>query len=356
MAFTRPTLTELVNRVCTKINTYVENANAFVRQSVFNVWAKIIAAMHLDLYIYMDQMAKNFFVTTADINGLMERGSDIGVFRKKASFATGYITISGTAGISIPNGTLFTTISEQQYKTTADVVIASGGTVSVQIMAVSSGKNGNQDAGTEFTLVNPIVGVTPTATADEMGITGGADIEGTEEYRARILLAMRNEVGAGDTLFYEKAALSRPGVTRAKAYRTYAGAGTVGVTFLMENTYPDGIPQSGDIAEMKEYLESIAPADLNELVVFAPTPTVINIVINDLRPDTLAMKSAIDDSLTALFNGYDFGETVYRGQIETAIGSTPGEISHVLAQPVSDTIVPVNGIARLGTITYGVTE
>ncbi len=356
MAFTRPTLTELINRVCTNINTYVEHANAFIKQSVFNVLAKVIAALHLDLYVYLDEMAKNFFITTADINGLMARGSDMGVFRKKASFATGNIIITGTAGTNIPLGTLYSTVSEQQYKTTADAVVESNGTVTVPVQATSTGLNGNADPNTEFTLVNPIAGLLSVATADSNGITGGAETEETEAYRARLLLALRSEAGAGDTIFYENAALSRPGVTRARAYRTYAGAGTVGVTFMMDNTYDDGIPHAGDIADMKEYLESIMPADLNEIIVFAPEPTVINITINDLTPNSEQLKSAINDSLGLLFAGYNFGETVYRGQIETAIGSTPGEISHVLAQPVTDTTVPVNGIAVLGTITYGTGE
>ena len=356
MAFTRPTLTELINRVCTNINTYVEHANAFVKQSVFNVLAKIIGALHLDLYVYLDEMAKNFFITTADINGLMARGSDIGVFRKKASFATGNIIVTGTAGTNIPLGTTYSTISEQQYKTTADAVVGINGTVTVPVQATSTGVAGNQDAGAEFTLVNPIVGLLSSATADSNGITGGAETEETESYRARLLLALRNSPGAGDTVYYENAALSQPGVTRAKAYRTYAGAGTVGVTFLMENTYDDGIPRSGDVAAMKEYLESIMPADLNEIIVFAPTPTVIDITINNLTPDTTQLRDAINNSLVTLFHGYDFGETVYRGQIETAIGAVPGEISHILAAPVADTTIPVNGIAVLGTITYGVTE
>ena len=55
-------------------------------------------------------------------------------------------------------------------------------------------------------------------------------------------------------------------------------------------------------------------------------------------------------------NEYNFGETVYRSQIETVIGSTPGEISHVLAEPTVDTPVSPYGIAVLGTITYGVTD
>lgn len=353
MAFTRPTLTELINRVCVNINTYVDHANAFVKQTVFNVFAKIISALHLDLYVYLDQIQKNFFVTTADINGLIQRGSDIGVFRKKASFATGNIIVNGTMGTLIPLGTTYSTASEQQYKTTADAVIGSNGTVTVPIQATSTGINGNADGGTEFTLVNPIVGLSSTAVADSLGISGGTDIEETESYRNRILLAMRRVAGAGDTVFYENAALSRPGVTRAKAFRTYAGAGTVGVAFMMDNTYSDGIPHAGDIADMKEYLESIMPADLNEIIVFAPTPTIINITINSLTPDTTEMRSAINNSLAALFHEYDFGATVYRGQIETAIGSTPGEISHVLAAPNVDTEIPVNGIALLGTITYG---
>lgn len=356
MAFTRPTLTDLITRVCTNINTYVEHANAFIKQSVFNVLAKIIAALHLDLYVYLDEMAKNFFITTADINGLMARGSDIGVFRKKASFATGNIIVNGTPGTNIPFGTLYSTVSEQQYKTTADAVVGINGTVTVPVQATSTGLNGNADPNTEFTLVNPVAGLLSSATVDNDGITGGAETEETESYRARLLLVLRSEAGAGDTVFYENAALSRPGVTRARAYRTYAGPGTVGVTFLMENTYPDGIPHSGDVAAMKEYLESIMPADLNDIIVFAPEPTVIDITIDNLVPDTTQLRNAINSSLIALFHGYDFGETVYRGQIETAIGSTTGEISHILAQPVADTTVPVNGIAVLGTITYGVTE
>ena len=259
MAFTRPTLTELINRVCTNINTHVERANAFIKQSVFNVLAKIIAALHLDLYVYLDEMAKNFFITTADINGLMARGSDIGVFRKKASFATGNIIITGTVGTTIPLGTLYSNISEQQYKTTSDAVVGSNGTVTVPIQATSTGLKGNADSGTEFTLVNPIVGLLSVATADSNGITGGTETEETESYRARLLLALRTETGAGDTTFYENAALSRPGVTRAKAYRTYAGAGTVGVTFMMDNTYSDGIPHPGDISDMNLIMDSSMP-------------------------------------------------------------------------------------------------
>lgn len=356
MAFTRPTLTELINRICTQINTRVEHANAFIKQSVFNVLAKIIAALHLDLYVYLDQLAKNFFITTADINGLIARGSDIGVFRKKASFATGNIIVSGTPATNIPAGTAYTNVAEQQYKTTADAVIGVGGNVSVPIQAVNTGTDGNAAGQSEFTLVNPIVGINNTAHADEFGITGGADIEGVEEYRARLLLALRNEVGAGDTAFYENAALSRPGVTRARAFRTYAGPGTVGVTFMMGDTYPDGIPHAGDIQDMQEYLESIMPADLNDLIVFAPIPTVVDIHINNLTPDTAAMRTAINNQLVALFHEYNFGETVYRSQIETVIGSTPGEISHVLAEPTVDTPVSPYGIAVLGTITYGVTD
>lgn len=356
MAFTRPTLTELVNRICTQINTHVEHANAFIKQSVFNVWAKIIAALHLDLYVYLDQLAKNFFITTADINGLIARGSDIGVFRKKASFAAGNIIVRGVPATNIPMGTIYTNVAEQQYKTTADAVIGVDGSVSVSIQATMAGTDGNAAPESEFTLVNPIVGILTAATADASGITGGANVEGTEEYRTRILLSLRNEVGAGDTAFYENAALSRPGVTRARAFRTYAGPGTVGVTFMMDDTYADGIPHAGDVADMQEYLESIMPADLNDLIVFAPVPTVIDIQINDLTPDTTAMRSAINNELVVLFREYDFGQTVYRGQIETAIGSTPGEISHVLAAPVVDTTVSPYGIAVLGTITYGVTE
>lgn len=355
MPFVRPTLTSLVNRACATINTYVSNANAFIRESVFNVWAKIIAALHLDLYAYQDELARNFFISTADINGLTARGGDIGVYRKKASYAAGDILISGTPATPVPRGTSFSAPDDAVYKTTEDVVISTNGTILARIMATNTGTSGNQAPNTEFALVNPIVGVNSTATAGENGIVGGADIEGVEEYRARLLLALRSVAGAGDVVYYENAALSQPGVTRARAFRTYAGPGTVGVTFMMDNTYADGIPTAGDVAAMQEYLESIMPADLNDLVVFAPTPVVVNITINDLNPDNISLRGDINNALAAQFRAYDFGESVFRSQIEATIGSVPGEISHTLAVPTGDTAVSEYSIAILGTITYGVT-
>lgn len=355
MPFVRPTLTSLVNRACATINTYVSNANAFIRESVFNVWAKIIAALHLDLYAYQDELARNFFISTADINGLTARGGDIGVYRKKASYASGNISINGTPATPVPRGTKFSAPDEAVYETTADTVIGANGVALVKIIATTTGADGNQDAYTEFSLVNPIVGVDTTAVAGENGIVGGADIEGVEEYRARLLLALRSVAGAGDVVYYENAALSQPGVTRARAFRTYAGPGTVGVTFMMDNTYADGIPTAGDVAAMQEYLESIMPADLNDLVVFAPTPVVVNITINDLNPDNISLRGDINNALAAQFRAYDFGESVFRSQIEATIGSVPGEISHTLAVPTGDTAVSEYSIAILGTITYGVT-
>lgn len=356
MPFVRPTLTSLINRACTTINTYVTNANAFIRESVFNVWAKIIAALHLDLYAYQDELVRNFFISSADINGLNARGGDIGVYRKKASYAAGDILITGTPATPVPRGTAFSAPDDAVYKTTDAAVIGADGTVLVRIMATTTGAAGNQAPNTEFALVNPIIGVNATATATQNGIVGGADIEGVEEYRARLLLALRREAGAGDTVYYENAALSQPGVTRARAFRTYAGPGTVGVTFMMDNTYDDGIPQPGDIAAMQEYLESIMPADLNDLVVFAPNPVVINIGINNLNPDTVALREDINNALAEQFRAYDFGESVFRSQIEATIGAAPGEISHTLIMPTGDTAVSEYSIAILGKITYGVTE
>lgn len=356
MAFVRPTLTTLINRACTTINTYVSNANAFVRESVFNVFAKIIAALHLDLYAYQDELVRNFFISTADINGLTARGGDIGVYRKKASYATGDILIAGTPATPVPRGTAFSAPDAAIYKTTEDVVVGADGNVLARIMATNTGTTGNQAPGTKFALVNPIVGVNSTAAATENGIVGGADIEGVEEYRARLLLALRREAGAGDTVYYENAALSQPGVTRARAYRTYAGPGTVGVTFMMDNTYDDGIPQAGDIDAMQKYLESIMPADLNDLVVFAPTPVVIDIKINNLNPDTVALREDINNALVQQFRNYDFGESVFRSQVEATIGAVPGEISHTLTMPANDTAVSEYSIAILGSITYGVTK
>jgi uncharacterized phage protein gp47/JayE len=106
----------------------------------------------------------------------------IGITRKPASYATGTVTFTGTAGTVIPLQFLVST-GTYQFWTQQIATIPSCGTVDVPIRAIELGNTSNVLASTITTIVNPLTGV--TAVTNAAATTGGADIETDESLRAR---------------------------------------------------------------------------------------------------------------------------------------------------------------------------
>ena len=106
----------------------------------------------------------------------------IGITRKPASYATGTVTFTGTAGTVIPLQFLVST-GTYQFWTQQIATIPAGGTVDVPIRALELGNTSNVLAGTITTIVNPLAGVTSATNA--LSTTGGADVETDELLRAR---------------------------------------------------------------------------------------------------------------------------------------------------------------------------
>ena len=106
----------------------------------------------------------------------------IGITRKPASYATGEVTFTGTAGTVIPLQFLVST-GKYQFWTQQIATIPSGGTVDVPIRALELGNTSNVLASTITTIVNPLTGV--TAVTNTLATTGGADVETDEALRNR---------------------------------------------------------------------------------------------------------------------------------------------------------------------------
>lgn len=106
----------------------------------------------------------------------------IGITRKPASYATGTVTFTGTAGTVIPLQFLVST-GTYQFWTQQIATIPSGGTVDVPIRAIELGNTSNVLSNTITTIVNPLTGI--TAVTNALGTTGGADVETDESLRAR---------------------------------------------------------------------------------------------------------------------------------------------------------------------------
>jgi len=185
MPFERPTLTQLVDRIQTDIETQITGGDSLLRRSVLKVLAKVLAgAVHL-LYSYLGFQAEQLFVSSADIEGLEKIADEYGLNRNDATYAVGNAVATGTNTIIIPVGTELQSSDGVVYVVDNDTTIADE-VATLALTAKEAGADGNQDPSTILTFVSPIIGVNSQVEIDSSGLTGGADEETDEELRTRV--------------------------------------------------------------------------------------------------------------------------------------------------------------------------
>jgi uncharacterized phage protein gp47/JayE len=134
------------------------------------------------------------------------------------------------------------------------------------------------------------------------------------------------------------------------------GRSDVGIWFLMDDTYINGIPQASDVTAARTYIDARRPA--GALVsIAAPVAVPVGVTITSLIPDTTAVRERIAIELSDLMrrarvatltNPY----TLYRSQISEAISIAIGETGHTLTAPVSDVVLAAGQIPVLGAVVF----
>jgi len=188
------------------------------------------------------------------------RCEEHGVLPRPAVAATGSVRLTGTAGTSVPIGTIVATPADEaaeapsiEYETTEAAVLNAQGVAVIPIKAVAAGTNGNVPAGAIALLGQSIPGVTGISNTEP--ITGGADEESDESLLARYLLKVRQPGTSGNKADYQQWALETPGVSRVQVEPLWNGPGTVRLYVL------DVQKRSPNPAIVSAVQESIAPAD-----------------------------------------------------------------------------------------------
>lgn len=183
--FNRPTYTTLLNALEYKARElYGESVNLTVR-SPLGLFLRIIAWIWNILWACLEDIYNSRFVDTAAGNSLYGLGRNIGMQLLPEGKATGYITITGIAGVKVPAGFLVATNSGLQYTVTSAVTIGSKGTALAIIKAVKTGTEYNTGAETVQVIVNPSSVNGVIAVNNESGITGGREKETDNEFRNR---------------------------------------------------------------------------------------------------------------------------------------------------------------------------
>ena len=359
MPFRIPTLTELAQRTANAFRANLKGSDARLWPNNVAVSAKVMAGAVFEAFSFLDYIAKQINKHTAEGVWLERHAFDYGLTRLPATYAEGKVTISGDPNVAVPAGIVLQRADGIQYEVTTGGLTSGLGTVDLPVRCLTPGRTGNAAAGVLLTLTAPVDRLQSEHQVAASGIGGGADLESDESLRQRLLHRLRYPPHGGAAHDYVAWAREINGVTRVYVDPVTASNGrtSVGVWFLMDDLYPNGIPQGADVAAVAAYIDTVRPA--GALVdVAAPVPDPVDVTITGLSPDTTAIRDAIRAELADLFrrnarvSTLTDPYTLHRSKIIEAISMAAGEDHHTLTTPASDVMVATGHIPVLGTVTF----
>lgn len=284
------------------------------------------AAIEMALaYAELDRVLGLGFAQTTSGTYLNYRASEHGLTRLEATKSTGVITVTGADTTVISQGSLFSTPSGTQFKTTAEATI-SGTTVNIAIEAVNAGISGNVPISSVSQIPIAIPGVTAVNNADV--ISGGTDTETDEALLGRLLEEVRKPSTSGNAADYIKWAKSVGGIGDARCIALWSGAGTVKVVIIDSNKQP---ANAGLITNVSDYIETVRPICATVTVVSA-TGVNINIVAVLTLAGGYNLTDVTTESETRLTNYLKsiafVNSSVSYAQIGNIIIDTPGVLDY----------------------------
>lgn len=359
MPFRIPTLAELAQRTANAFRANLKGSDARLWPNNVAVSAKVIAGAVWEPFAFLEYISRQMFAHTAEGAWLERHAYDYGMARLAATFAEGKVTISGDPNVSVPAGIVLQRADGVQYEAITGGTTDGFGVAEVTVRCLTAGKTGNAAEGVVLTLTAPVDRLQSEHEVGAAGIGLGADLESDESLRQRVLHRKRYPPHGGAAFDYVRWAREINGVTRVYVDPVTAtnGRTTVGVWFLMDDTYANGIPQVADVAAVRDYIETVRPAGAI-VQVAAPVPDTIDITISGLSPDSTAIRDAIQAELADLFrrnarvSTLTEPYTLYRSKLIEAISAAAGEDHHTLTSPADDVAVETGHIPVLGTVTF----
>lgn len=349
MPFARPSLTDLISRASSDIEAGLPGTDARLRRSNLAVLSRMHAGAVHGVYGYLDWLAQQLMVDTAETVFLDRYAGIWGVLRVPAAFAAGAVTVTGTSGVVVPAGTQLQRSDGAAFAVTLDATLVADAAV-VQVAAVMAGAAGNAAAGTQMAFVQPVTGVASAGLVAAGGLVQGADRETDDALRNRVLARIQQPPMGGAKADYVAWALEVAGVTRAWCYPLEGGPGTVVVRFVRD-TDASLIPDAAEVAAVQEYIDERRPV-CAQVTVLAPASAPLAMTIT-LTPSTAAVRTAVAAELADVLQREALpGGTILLSHLREAISVAAGETNNVLVSPIADITHAPGEMPVLGTITW----
>ncbi|HIF5919748.1 TPA: baseplate J/gp47 family protein [Raoultella ornithinolytica] len=381
MPFKRKTLSELREENRQFMQAELKNVGALLRFGNLKVLADMDAGMAHLHYAYLDYIALQTNPFTATDEWLAGWMALKQTYRKAATASqSSSVEATGTSGARLPAGTVLNRSDGYQYVTDSELIIGAGKKGTTTITAIlpdltddstGGGSNGNADAGTILTLDANVSGVDNSLTLVDPA-TGGADIEGVEDFRQRGLLAYQNPPQGGSDADYKKWALAVSGVTRAWIKRRGMGVGSVVIYIMCDgndttnNGFPTGtdgvssledwgvIKATGDQGRVADYIYPLQ-ADTAIIYVCSPIKKIVDLTISGIPDASSETIQAITDAINLLFfdNGNPDGSgKIYLSDVNGVLSQVEGSTGYVLESPTQNIVLDTGELPLLGEVNF----
>lgn len=223
-------------------NDYDKREGSFIHDTVAP------AALELEqAYQALDDVVDLMKIENLEGEALAQRVYErTGIQRKKATFATGTLDITGNGTIN--SGDLFSTENGIQFASTETKTINGSGTINIK--AVVAGVSGNIPANQIKYMPVNISGI--TAVNNSTPTTGGYDEESDNELLQRYFERIRTPATSGNKAQYKNWAKEVTGVGDARVISLWNGDNTVKIIIIDSNKQP---ASNELVAAVQEYID-----------------------------------------------------------------------------------------------------
>lgn len=222
-----------------------------------------------------------------------------GLSRRAATPAMVTLSITGTAGATVPAGSLFATASGTNFATDEAVKLDDKGDGTVKATAQSTGAGGNVAAGTITVIPVSIYGVSKVT--NKAAAYNGYEEETDGALLERLLFAVRQPATSGNVYHYIEWSTSVSGVWAVKVLPLWNGNGTVKVIVVDANK---DTPGEELLRKVRDTITENAPIGAT-VTVTAPVLKTVNVALK--VTDGTGNADAIKAALAQYFKASVFG-------------------------------------------------
>lgn len=248
-----------------------------------------------------------------------------GLPRKQATYATTYVTITGSPLATVNKGDLVSA-DDIIYEVVENTILSAEGSAQVFVQCQIAGSVGNVPANQINTFPLTLSGI--VSVTNESNVTNGYDEEADEDLRERYYEKLQKPGKAGNKYHYLEWAKSVLGVGKAKVFPRWEGPLTVKVSILDSNIT---IANPELIESVKNYIESQKPFGAN-VTVTTGTELKINISLTLTYDSSYlleSLKDTIKDKINEYFKSIAYtSDTISHAMIGREILSIEGVIDY----------------------------